>query len=215
MIGRMTTWMFALALALTAGCGRKVPPLDTGRHDVTTAPVPNDVMTRLNEAGWKQRVPKGFGIWVSVAKQVLFVIDGDQCVAQYPCSTAAKGTGNRERSYQTPLGWHTIDEKIGDGHPWGAVFKERKPTGRAWKPGQPPGDDMVLTRILWLRGQEPGVNAGPGIDSHDRFIYIHGTPEEDKLGTPASRGCVRLSNTDVISLFDRVPSGTPVLITEW
>ena len=73
----------------------------------------------------------------------------------------------------------------------------------------------MLTRILWLSGLEPGVNKGPGIDSHARYIYIHATPAEEKLGTPASWGCVRLSNRDVIELFERTPIGTRVLITEW
>jgi len=182
---------------------------------VTPSPVPPEIMKELRSAGWDERAASGRGIWVTVARQQLAVIEKDQIVALYPCSTAARGVGNEEGSYKTPLGWHEVGERFGEGQPWGAVFKERKFTGRIWQSDQPTGDDMVLTRILWLRGLEPGVNQGPGIDSHDRYIYIHGTPEEDKIGRPASHGCVRLTNSDVMDLFERAPTETPVLITEW
>jgi hypothetical protein len=182
---------------------------------VNPTPLPDDLRGSLDEAGWSTRVGGGLGIWVSVQRQQLVAIEAGQILTIYPCSTAAKGTGNREGSNRTPMGWHAIAERYGEGKPWGAVFKEREFTGRVWSPDRPTGDDLVLTRILWLRGLEPGVNSGPGIDSHDRYIYIHGTPEEDKLGRPASHGCVRLSNSDVMELFDLSPTGTPVLITEW
>ena len=170
---------------------------------------------RLKAAGWNEHVGKRLGLWVSVARQQLIGIEKGRIRFGYYCSTAAKGTGNREGSNQTPLGWHEIGERFGDGFPTGAIFKERKHTGKFWKTGESDGDDTILSRIMWLRGLEPGVNAGQGIDSHERYIYIHGTPEESKLGTPASMGCVRLSNKDVIELFDRSATGTPVLITDW
>lgn len=200
---------------LPGGCKQGPAAAHGGRHQVTPIPVPTELMAALRDAGWSDHVKGDRAVWVSCAKQQLVVIQNGQIVALYPCSTAAKGAGNREGSYQTPLGWHEIDERFGDGLPWGAVFKERIFTGRTWQPGQPTGDDMILTRILWLRGREPGVNQGLGIDSHDRYIYIHGTPEEHKIGRPASRGCVRLTNSDMIDLFDRTPSGTPILITDW
>lgn len=176
---------------------------------------PPEVLARLHEAGWREQVGEELGLWVSAGHQRLVGLRGDRIEFIYVCSTAARGLGGRENSFQTPLGWHAIDEKIGAGQPWGTIFVERKPIGRVWSPDQPTEKDYVLSRILWLRGLEPGVNQGKGFDSHDRFIYIHGTPAEGKLGTPASMGCIRLSNDDVIELFDRVPSGTKLLVTEW
>jgi hypothetical protein len=170
---------------------------------------------RLQAAGWPDYVRDCLGLWVSVPRQRLVGIQDGRVLFEYRCSTAAAGAGNRLGSRQTPLGWHLIDERFGDGLPVGAVFKERRYTGRVYDPANPTHDDLVLTRIMWLRGLEPGVNLGSGIDSHDRFIYIHGTPEEDKLGTPASMGCVRLSNQHVADLYDQAPTGTLVLITDW
>ncbi len=169
----------------------------------------------LLAAGWQKHAGDGLGLWVSVARQKLFGIEGGRVRFVYSCSTAARGVGNRENSHRTPLGWHTVDERYGDGLPAGAIFRERKYTKKIWQPHQATAKDMILSRILWLRGLEPGVNLGKGIDSHDRYIYIHGTPAEEKLGTPASMGCIRLSNNNVIELFEMAPSGTRVLITKW
>ena len=179
------------------------------------ARLPATVQSLLDEAGWPARVGDGLGLWVSVGRQRLVVVEGNRVAFVHVCSTAARGTGNQADSYQTPLGWHEIDERFGEEAAWGAVFKERCLTGEVWRPGGEIAKDLILSRILWLRGLEPGVNSGPGIDSHARYIYIHGTPAEDKLGTPASHGCIRLSNDDVIALYQRAPSGTPVFITEW
>jgi hypothetical protein len=177
--------------------------------------LPGGVWAMLRQAGWEERAGGGLGLWVSVRRQQLVGVEAGRVRFAYPCSTAARGTGNREGSNQTPPGWHEVAERIGDGLPEGAVFVERKYTGRNWTGGAPTEKDYVLTRILWLRGQEPGVNAGKGIDSYERFIYIHGTPAEDRLGTPASMGCIRLSNRAVIAVFEAARPGTPVLITEW
>lgn len=177
--------------------------------------LPDDVRQRLDDVGWKARVADRLGLWVSISGQRLVGIQSGVAQFVYPCSTAARGTGNREGSNQTPLGWHEVAERIGDGLPEGAVFTERKYAGRAWTKDAPTEKDFVLTRILWLRGLEPGTNLGKGVDSHDRYIYIHGTPAEDKIGTPASLGCIRMRNRDVIELFDCAPIGTPLLITEW
>lgn len=182
---------------------------------ITGQPVSPELRERLAAVDWDGRVGQRLALWVSVYWQRLVVIRGDVIEAIYPCSTASRGVGNRDGSNQTPLGWHVIDERIGDGLPEGAVFNERKYAGRAWSAEQPTEKDFVLSRILWLRGLEPGVNAGPGIDSHDRYIYIHGTPAEKKIGRPASLGCIRMKNKDVIELFNRAETGTPVLITEW
>jgi len=178
-------------------------------------PLPREIAERLNAVEWKNRADGRLGLWVSVHWQRIFGIEGGVVKFIYPCSTAARGVGNRENSKQTPLGWHEIVERIGDGLPEGAVFNERRYTGRVWNPGEKTEKDYVLSRILWLRGMEPGVNAGPGIDSHDRYIYIHGTPAEERIGRPASLGCIRMLNRDVVELFPQAPLGTPVLITEW
>jgi hypothetical protein len=177
--------------------------------------LPAEYGARLRAAGWEEHVGKELGLWVSVAAQELAGIKDGRVVFACLCSTAAKGTGNRQDSNQTPLGWHAIAERFGDGLPLGAVFRERKHTGEVWTPDSPTKEDLILTRIMWLQGLERGVNAGKGIDSHARYIYIHGTPEEDMLGSPASMGCIRLSNEDVAAVFDQTATGTRVLITEW
>lgn len=179
------------------------------------APIPEHDLAGLREAGWDDRVGGELGLWVSVARQRLVGVLGDRVRFVYRCSTAANGVGSRTDSNQTPLGWHEVGERFGDGLPWGTVLSSRNATGAVWEPGQETAKDLVLSRILWLRGLEPGLNQGKGIDSHDRYIYIHGTPAEAKLGTPASLGCVRLSNDDVIELFDIAATGTKLLITEW
>lgn len=171
-------------------------------------------MEMLKQAGWDKWVGGKVGIWVSVSEQKLTVFDNYEPVYRTSCSTGANGTGSRVNSYQTPLGWHIVRDKIGEGMPWGAVFESREFTGKIWSKSQVATGDLILTRILRLQGMEPGLNQGEGIDSYDRYIYIHGTPEESKLGSPASHGCVRLSNNAIIQLFNITPLYTPVLITE-
>lgn len=214
---RIAAFFILSIIALWLDCTflRSPPQSEPVRVPVVGSPLPDDMAARLDAAGWPEFVGQGLGLWVTVARQELIGIEDSHVQFVYRCSTAARGTGNKENSYQTPLGWHEITERIGDGLPQGAIFNERKYTGKVWTPDSPTTKDLVLTRILWLNGLEPGLNKGPGIDSHARYIYIHGTPAEEKLGTPASWGCVRLSNRDVIDLFERIPSGTRVLITEW
>ena len=141
--------------------------------------------------------------------------DGDMLIRQYPVSTAANGAGEEDGSHCTPRGRHRIAEKIGAFAPLCSAFKSRQPTGEVWTPeldAEYPGRDWILTRILWLEGLEPGKNQGGTVDTHNRYIYIHGTNEEHKLGTPASHGCIRMNNTDVAELFDLVKEGTEVRI---
>ncbi|HWL92698.1 MAG TPA: L,D-transpeptidase [Phycisphaerae bacterium] len=210
--------VMCLVLLIPAGAGCR-----TGAEAEQSRPrdfekgamLPEADWNRLQEAAWNEQVGDRLGLWVSVTRQELIGIRDGRVEFTYVCSTAEKGVGNRENSYQTPRGWHLIDEKIGEGLPAGAVLVSRRFTGEVWKPGSETTRDMVLSRIMWLRGLEPGVNRGTGIDSHDRFIYIHGTPAENRLGTPASMGCVRLSNADTIELYELVRSGTRVLISEW
>src|SRR6185295_20317883 len=126
-------------------------------------------------------------------RQRLYLFRGDQLEADYPVSTAVAGIGGTSGSHRTPPGWHRVHARIGDGEPAGAVFESREPTGAVWL-GETRDEDLILSRVLTLQGLEPGVNQGPGVDSLERYIYLHGTNHEDRLGTPASHGCVRLSN---------------------
>lgn len=144
-------------------------------------------------------------IVVDAARQRLVLWEGNTARLIAPVSTATAGLGPAEGSGRTPTGWHRVAEWIGDGAPAGQVFVSRVATSDVVPPSgwrDDSASDLVLTRILWLEGLEPGVNAGPGIDSHERFIYLHGTSQEHLLGTPASHGCIRLSNRDVITLFN-------------
>jgi len=168
----------------------------------------------LSSKGWTDRVGKGLGVWVSVKEQMLRVIQGTSVLFEAPCSTAAKGSGSKANSFQTPLGWHSIAEKFGEGAPWGRIFRDKRATNDIWKRGDPIKEDLILTRVLTLRGEEPGKNSGGDVDSFDRNIYIHGTNDEQNIGKPVSHGCVRLTNDDVIAAYEIIPLNAPVLIIE-
>ncbi len=154
---------------------------------------------------------------VCLGRQCLKVIAGAGTVAEYSVSGSRKGPGERRDSGCTPRGAHVIAEKIGAGSPAGTVFVGRVPTGEIYSPGLRqtcPDRDWILTRILWLAGTEPGRNQGGEVDTFERYIYIHGAPDDVQMGMPGSGGCIRMRNGDVIELFNRVEVGTPVLITE-
>ena len=157
-------------------------------------------------------------IEIAIAAQTLTLRDdAGSVIAQYPVSTALKGVGEEKNSYRTPRGRHIVRAKIGAGAPIGSVFKGRRATGEVWTPAlgaQHPGRDFILTRILWLSGCEPGYNRLGNLDSMQRYIYIHGTPDSEPMGTPQSHGCVRMRNRDVVALFDAVPVGTPVILLD-
>lgn len=144
-------------------------------------------------------------IQISARDQRLTLVSGRKKVAAYPISTSRFGLGSKEGSFKTPTGKFRIAEKIGGEMPSGTVFKSRKPIRATKKMLRE--DDLVMTRILWLDGLEPR-NA----NTHDRYVYIHGTNHEEAIGTPASHGCVRMKNDDVVELFDRVSEGTTVEI---
>ena len=129
----------------------------------------------------------------------------------FRASTSRFGSGQQSGSNRTPLGLHRIAEKIGGGQPVGTVFESRQPVGYTWQ-GRP--DAAIVHRILWLDGLQPGFNQGGEVDTHSRYIYIHGLSNEPSLGRPASRGCVHLAGADLMPLFDRVPTGTLVWIAE-
>ena len=144
-------------------------------------------------------------IYVHVPSQTLDLLDGDTLVRRYVISTSRFGLGFEPGSNKTPTGVFRVAEKHGDGAPAGMIFKSRVATGELGHEDDP--KDHVQTRILWLAGEE-AENA----NSYDRYIYIHGTNAESKLGTPASEGCVRMQNDDMIDLYDRVSAGTKVVI---
>ncbi len=163
------------------------------------------------------RAPDGLWLHVRPDAQKLYVMEGEQCRARYPVSTAAAGLGERNGSFQTPRGWHCIRARIGEGLPSAAVFRGRRWTGEICDAAlyrAEPERDWILSRILWLSGLEPGINRLGDVDSMRRYIYIHGCPDAVPLGQPLSKGCVRMRNADVIELFDRVPVGTRVLIDD-
>ena len=157
-------------------------------------------------------------IEISIPAQTLSLFDDSgQLLRQFPVSTALNGAGEQKGSYRTPRGRHIVRARIGAGQPLGAVFRGRRPTGEVWTPAlhaQYPGRDWVLTRILWLSGCEPGFNRLGGVDSMQRYIYIHGTPDSEPMGVPHSHGCVRMRNADVMALFDMVPLGTQVVLLD-
>jgi lipoprotein-anchoring transpeptidase ErfK/SrfK len=144
-------------------------------------------------------------IHISARTQELSFKSGRKKLAAYRISTSRFGLGSQEGSFKTPTGKFRVAEKIGADMPLGTVFKSRRPVKPTKKMLR--GEDLVMTRILWLEGLDPG-NA----NTHDRYIYIHGTNHEEQIGEPASHGCIRMRNADVAELFERVEVGTPVVI---
>lgn len=146
----------------------------------------------------------------------LFGDDG-ACIRRYPVSTALNGPGERRDSGCTPRGRHVVRARIGAGAPVGAVFRGRRPTGEIWTPAfaaANPDRDWILSRIMWLSGCEPGWNRLGRVDSMRRYIYIHGTGDDQPMGVARSHGCIRMRNRDVIELFDLVAGGVVVDIEE-
>ena len=156
-------------------------------------------------------------IKISISKQQLILFDEDDSIKQYSISTAKNGSGERKNSECTPRGEHIIAEKIGEGAKENSVFVGRIETNELYNSKLRdfhPRRDWILTRILWLSGIEEGKNKKGDVDSHDRYIYIHGSPEDIEMGYPGSRGCIRMRNSDVIELFNLVNVGTRVTISE-
>lgn len=148
-------------------------------------------------------------------QQLALLASSGEEICRYPISTAALGVGEKRGSFQTPRGRHVIRAKIGAGLPRAAALVGRRPTGEICTIehlAQQPERDWILSRILWLSGCQPGFNRLGDCDTMARYIYIHGTPDEEPIDRPASHGCIRMRNADVIDLFERVPVGTEVLI---
>ena len=152
---------------------------------------------------------------VDIISQKMFLLNKGTVYKEYLISSSSYGTGSRQNSLQTPLGKHIIYKKIGNNLPINAILKGRKWNGAIANIISDPIDteyDHVTSRILWLDGLELGINKGSDVDSRNRYIYIHGTAEEGLLGKPASDGCIRMYNTEVIELFNVVEEGTQVWI---
>ncbi|HUJ43125.1 MAG TPA: L,D-transpeptidase [Opitutaceae bacterium] len=162
---------------------------------------------------------------IKPANQLLAVHLGTQTMQFYRAgeltrafviSTSLRPAANAKGSLGTPLGLHAIAEKIGHGQPPGMIFRARVPTGRHFAElGEEENrDNLITSRVLWLRGLEPDVNLGGDVDSHDRYIYIHGTNHEERLGAPQSAGCILMRNLEIVELFEEVRSGDHVWIAE-
>jgi lipoprotein-anchoring transpeptidase ErfK/SrfK len=154
---------------------------------------------------------------ISISQQILNLYLGEDVVASYFISTAIKGAGELSGSEKTPRGRHTVRAKIGEGLPENAVFVGRRFTGEIYDSElacASPDRDWILARILWLCGCEPGKNRLGDVDSMRRFIYIHGTPDTELMGIAKSHGCIRMRNSELIELFDRVEPGCRVDILE-
>jgi hypothetical protein len=156
--------------------------------------------------------PTQFVLLVSIDGQTVSLFEDNKLVREFPCSTSRFGIGQKEGSNCTPLGLHRVVEKIGAGHKAGTVFKGRKAVGHTSQPEF--ADAKITTRILWLEGLEPGFNRGGNVDSHARYIYIHGTADQVSIGKPTSCGCIHLADADLIPLYDLLPAGTLVWISE-
>lgn len=156
-------------------------------------------------------------IQVSIARQQLCLEDGSGPARVYPVSSSRFGVGEENGSFRTPRGQHRVRAMIGADCPLGSVFVGRRPTGEIYSDSlaqQFPERDWILTRILWLCGEEPGFNRLGDVDTMRRYIYIHGMPDSAPCGVPGSIGCIRMRNKHIVELFDRVAVGTRVLITE-
>ncbi len=154
-------------------------------------------------------------LYVGCKRQLLYHIKDTSVIAVYKVSTAKNGVGNIAGSEKTPLGLHVVKTKIGESAPVGGIIKSGGYTGQVTEIVTEPvslGTDDLTTRAIGLDGVEKGYNKGGSHDSFHRGIYIHGTPEEGLIGSPASHGCIRMKNTDVVELFSNIPIGTPVII---
>lgn len=156
-------------------------------------------------------------LYVRISTATLQFFRSGALVKSYVISTSKRPPSNIKDSLGTPRGLHEIAERIGAGQPPGMVFKARVPTGRHYLEmleREPEKDDLITGRILWLRGLEPGVNRGGNVDTYERYVYIHGTNHEERIGEPLSSGCVLMRNTEIVELYEQVRAGDQVLIVD-
>ncbi len=174
-----------------------------------------DLLMEYMEARYPEHPATGDLLYVSVKRQALFHVHGGRLLAEYPVATASAGLGSEMDSFRTPTGLHRVSELFGDTVPPLGIMKDRAFTGEFADPDFAGVDkDWITSRILWLEGLEPDVNQGGTVDSHARYIYIHGTANEKSVGTASSMGCIRMRNADVIALYDQVPVGALVVILD-
>lgn len=199
--------VMSTAILLTVGC------VTQRGNDSMNSKIPAECLAACERLGF---APTEFLLTVSVSRQTVSLFQDGKFVKQFPCSTSRFGIGQIEGSNRTPLGLHRIAEKIGGGELAGTVFKSRKIIGHTSQPEF--ADAKITTRILWLEGLESGLNKGfngdVNVDSHARYIYIHGTGDQETIGEPASHGCIHLADDDLLELYDLLPSGTLVWIAE-
>jgi len=150
----------------------------------------------------------------SIKDQLIVHFHKGKSVKDYPMSSSKRPPSCKENSLGTPDGLHEVCEKIGEGEPLGMVFKGRMPIGLKYDEcsEEEQEKNLITTRILRLQGLEDGVNRGEGIDTYDRYVYIHGTNHEKNLGSPASSGCLQVSNADAVELHDEIPLGSHLFI---
>ena len=149
------------------------------------------------------------------AQQLIGFGTADRMLCHYSIASAANGVGQQQRSECTPLGEHRVRAKVGDGAAVNSVFVGRRLSGEIYSEklaSQFPNRDWILTRILWLCGNQPGFNRGGTVDTMRRYIYIHGAPDSHAMGAPSSHGCIKMRNADILELFQRVSVGTAVNI---
>jgi hypothetical protein len=194
--------VMSAAVLLNSGCA-SFHYMDTKNQ------LPETCLTVCKQLGI---TPTKYILTVNVAGQTVSLFEDGRFVKKIPCSTSRFGIGQIEGSNCTPLGLHRIAEKIGGGEPAGTVFNSRMVVGHTSQPQF--ADARITTRILWLEGLEPGFNRDGNVDSHHRYIYIHGTADQAGIGEPASCGCIHLADADLIPLFDLLPPGTLVWIAE-
>ena len=151
-------------------------------------------------------------IFVNSSNQTLYLFKHDSLIFESKISTSKYGMGCRMNSFKTPTGLHSVSSMLGRGLPAGTLFKNRRPTEKVIKKIPLDNLDYITSRILRLNGLEEGKNRGGDVDSYNRYIYIHGTPHLNTLGSRQSQGCIRMSDRDVIKLFDLVDQKTLVLI---
>ena len=209
----MKIWLLLICLTVTSTSFSASHSSSEVLPDIKAfQPLIDDIAKRFPKA------PQNPLIVISASEQKLYLIKNNQVTESHPISTAVAGLGSQSGSNKTPLGVHKVSNKFGEGAKAGTIFKARRNTGRIAKiltnPGERSTADNVTSRILWLSGMEKGINKGGKVDSHSRYIYIHGTDEEGRLGQPASHGCIRMKNHSVIDLFEQVPLGTLVDIIE-
>lgn len=208
----MKTWLLSICLIATSAAS-SASNSDLRMPDIKAfQPLIDDLSRRFPKA------PRNPLIVISASEQKLYLIENNQVTESHIISTAIAGLGSQSGSNKTPLGVHRVSHKFGKGAKVGTIFKARMNTRRVAKiltsPNERSTADNVTSRILWLSGMEKGINKGGRVDSHARYIYIHGTDEEGRLGQPASHGCIRMRNQSVIDLFKQVPIGTIVDIVE-